>query len=313
MKHKLHVFLILISGAFWATSCLFIHEINLHTSLSSVQITAIRICVAALILNILLIIKGRGFSLYRVSLRSLLITAGSGVFSVFAMCMFYYRCITETSAAVAVILLYTAPIFVMFLSRILFRERLTLKKIIAFLFAIVGCALVSGVASGVKMNPIGVLFGLLGAFTYSLYGILTALFMKSNREPLTFTALNFIFAAIAALIVSNPAQIVQITLQSPVAPRLIVIYTALALCTAVIPFLLYAVGIKGVKPDTASILAFTEPITACLLGTFVLKEPMDLLGVLGIFCVCAAILILNVQFPSIQKRRSHSENSAALK
>ncbi len=310
MKNKLHVFLILISGAFWASSCLFIHVLKQHTTLSSIQITAIRICFAALILNVLLIVKGRGFSLYRISLRSLLLTVVSGVCSVFAMCMFYYRCITETSAAVAVILLYTAPIFVMLLSRILFREHLTLKKIIAFLFAIVGCVLVSGVGSGTKMNPIGVLFGLMGAFTYSLYGILTAIFMKSNREPLTFTALNFSFAAIAALVVSNPAQIVRITAASPSSAWLPLVYAALALCTAVIPFLLYTIGIKAVSPGTASILAFTEPITACLFGTLILKEPMDMLGVLGILCVCTAILILNISFQSPKRIASYTKKSA---
>ena len=295
--------MILFSGVFWASSCLFIHYLEQYTALSSLQITTVRIFVAALTLNLLLIIKGRGFSLYRISLRSLLLTLLSGLLSVFAMCMFYYRCISETSAAVAVILLYTAPIFVMLLSWIFFRERLTLKKIVAFLFAIVGCALVSGIVSGVRISSIGVMFGLLAAFTYSLYGILTAIFMKSNREPLTFTTLNFSVAAIAALFVSDPVQIVQITVASPVAAWLPLVYTALALCTAVIPFLLYTVGIKEVKPDTASILAFTEPIAACLFGTLILKEPLAPLGVLGILCVCTAILILNVR-PQSRKSRS---------
>jgi drug/metabolite transporter (DMT)-like permease len=70
----------------------------------------------------------------------------------------------------------------------------------------------------------------------------------------------------------------------------------LAVCTAVIPFFLYSKGIEGVKPDTASILAFSEPLMACVFGTTVLGQDMDAFGVIGIVCVCAAIVVLNVNF-----------------
>ena len=212
------------------------------------------------------------------------------------MGMFYYSCMVETSAAVAVILLYTAPLFVMIMSLFFFKEKMNAQKIIAFIIAIVGCALVSGIASGSKISALGIFLGLMSGFTYSLYGIFTSLFMKENKDTLTFTALSFLFAALGALVISKPWEIVKFTLEVENLPLTLIMYLLLAVCTAVVPFFLYSKGIEGIKPDIASILAFSEPLMACVFGTAVLGQKMDVFGVIGIVCVCAAIVVLNVNF-----------------
>ena len=288
--------MVILAGAFWGSSCLFVNRFNTDFAFTSIQSTAIRTVVAALILNIALIIKGKGFRLYKISLGSYILSACSGVFSVLSMCLFYYSCMYETSAAVAVILLYTAPVFVMIMSLVFFKECLTVKKIVAFGFAICGCALVSGVASGTALSVWGIVSGVLSGFCYSLYGIFTEFYMRKNREPLTFSALNFLFAAVVSVIIASPADIVKKTAVQGNIPDSILFFLVFGLCTAVIPYVLYTVGLVGVRPDTASILAFTEPLTACLFGTFVLKQDMDAFGIMGIILVCAAIVILNLNF-----------------
>ena len=296
MKNKIYVFIVILSGIFWGSSCLFVDYLKTHTPATSIQITAIRIVFAAIVLNLWLIIKGKGFSLYKISGRSWLLCVVSGIGSVLAMGMFYYSCMVETSAAVAVILLYTAPLFVMIMSLFFFKEKMTVQKMVAFVIAIVGCALVSGIASGSRISALGIFLGLMSGFTYSLYGIFTSIFMKENKDTLTFTALSFFFAAIGALIISKPWEIVKFTLEVENIPLTLVMYLLLAICTAVIPFFLYSKGIEGVKPDVASILAFSEPLMACVFGTVVLGQDMDVFGVIGIICVCAAIVVLNVNF-----------------
>ena len=296
MKNKIYVFIVILSGVFWGSSCLFVDYLKTHTPATSVQITAIRIVLAALVLNLWLIVKGKGFSLYKISGKSWLLCAISGFCSVVAMGMFYYSCMVETSAAVAVILLYTAPLFVMIMSLFFFKEKMTVQKMVAFVIAIVGCALVSGIASGSRISALGIFLGLMSGFTYSLYGIFTSIFMKENKDTLTFTALSFFFAAIGALVISKPWEIVKFTLEVENIPLTLIMYLLLAICTAVIPFFLYSKGIEGVKPDVASILAFSEPLMACVFGTAVLGQDMDVFGVIGIICVCAAIVVLNVNF-----------------
>ena len=296
MKNKIYVIMVILAGAFWGSSCLFVDRFTNDFGFTSIQSTAIRVLFAAVILNIAVLIKGRGFALYKISPMSYLISACSGIFSVLSMCIFYYVCMNETSAAVAVVLLYTAPIFVMVMSLIFFKERLTMKKITAFVFAIVGCALVSGILSGSKVSLWGLTAGVLSGFTYSLYGIFTSFYMKNNDEPLTFSALNFLFASLVAVVIASPSDIIQKTAEKGSIFTSVMFFVFCSLCTAVIPYILYTVGLSGVKPDTASILAFSEPLTACIFGTLVLKQPMDAFGYLGIIFVCIAIVILNINF-----------------
>ncbi|MGN1445736.1 MAG: DMT family transporter, partial [Eubacteriales bacterium] len=58
----------------------------------------------------------------------------------------------------------------------------------------------------------------------------------------------------------------------------------------------YTVGLSGVRPDVASILAFSEPLTAAVLGIVVLKQPFDVYQGIGIGLVTAAIVLLNIQW-----------------
>ena len=294
---------VIISGIFWGSSCLFVNVLSGDYGFTSIQSTAIRELTAALILNIALIIKGRGFKYYKISLGSYILAACTGVFCVLAMSVFYYSCMMETSAAVAVILLYTAPVFVMILSLIFFKEKLTAKKIIAFGFALVGCALVSGILSGSKMSLWGIFVGLLSGFTYSLYGILASAFMKKNSEPLTFSAISFLFASVAAVCISSPWEIVSKTVEHGNLLLSILFFALFGFCTAVAPFALYTWGLAGVKPVTASILAFSEPVTGCIFGVVALKQSMDIFGAIGVVLVCVAILILNINFKCKKTRK----------
>lgn len=305
---KMSALLVIIAGISWGSSCLFVDKLT-ELGFTSLQCTAIRILFAALILNFMLIIKGRGFKYYKLSPRSYLTAAVSGVCSVFAMSAFYYACMTRTSAAVSVILLYTAPIFVMLMSLIIFREKLSAKKIAAFAVAIVGCALVSGVASGVTVNVGGIIFGLLSGFCYSLYGILTAVFMKRNSEPLAFSAVSFIFASVAAVAVCDPVDAIQNTVSVGKIYWLLPLFVLFSICTAVLPYVFYTQGVAGLSPSVASILAFSEPLTGAIFGVVVLGQPTDIFGVVGMLLVVCAIVILNIKTPKKHKNDKMSTES----
>ena len=82
------------------------------------------------------------------------------------------------------------------MSCILFREKLTGKKVLCLVLAVGGCALVSGLASGSvgEISTGGILIGLASGFTYALYSIFSTYALK-KYQPLTvtfYTFLNFV-------------------------------------------------------------------------------------------------------------------------
>ena len=302
IKNRIYAFLVILSGVLWSTSCIFVDLLG-RWGFNSFQCSAIRILTSAIILNAMLIIKGKGFKYYKVSLGSYVIAAISGICSVFAMCVLYYACLTMTSAATAAILIYTAPLFVMIMSLIFFHERLTFNKISAFIIAIVGCALASGVVGEAVVSVKGVILGVLAGFAYSLYGILTSFYMKKNTEPLAFTAQSFIFASIGALCIANPVEIVKKAVELPRTWLVFAVFVLFALLTSVLPFFLYSKGVSGVSASTASILAFSEPLMAAVLGVTILGQSLDIFGIIGIVLVVTAIVVLNL--PPLKRKKTY--------
>jgi len=65
--------------------------------------------------------------------------------------------------------------------------------------------------------------------------------------------------------------------------------------TAVIPFLLYTIGLERVEASRAAILATSEPMMASLLGILIYREGMNMLSIAGVICILLAIIMLNTK------------------
>ena len=73
---------------------------------------------------------------------------GTGLGSLFVNNLCYAETVQRASLSVAVVLLYTAPFFVMILSAVFFKEKLTVQKITALILSFAGCILVVGLSDG---------------------------------------------------------------------------------------------------------------------------------------------------------------------
>ena len=89
---------------------------------SPVQVTAVRTVIGAVFMTVLLLIRSP--QLLKISPRDICMFIGTGIFSVLFFNLFYLLTFTFSSLSVAVMLLYTAPAFVMLLSVLLFKNAL---------------------------------------------------------------------------------------------------------------------------------------------------------------------------------------------
>src|SRR4051812_19469903 len=117
---------------------------------------------------------GKGFGLLRVSRRDLPIFAAFGLLGVTAFYLLYIYAVVLIGVAVAVVLLYTAPVFVALMSWRFLGESFGPRKVLAIFLTLVGCALVARAYEPalLRVNVVGIACGLGSAFTYALYSIL---------------------------------------------------------------------------------------------------------------------------------------------
>lgn len=276
---------ILLAGSLWGVIGLFTRTLS-SAGLSAASIVCIRNVGGLILLGLFLLVFDR--SLFRIKLRHLPYFFGTGIISILLFTLCYFSAQQTCSLAVAAILLYTAPAFVVIFSAFLFKEKLTVKKLFALILAFAGCILVSGVWSGhLAVTSHGLMLGIASGLFYGLYSIF-ARYALAHYQPLTVTFYTFVFAGIGALFLMDTGEIAL----SFSSASLSLLALGLVVISTVLPYILYTRGLSALDNGKASILASIEPVVASFVGILAFGEPLNIMVVLGLACILACVYIL---------------------
>ena len=227
-------------------------------------------------------------SVFAIKLRHVPIFLGAGLLSVLGLAITYFNCQMHCSLAVAGILLYLAPSFVVLMSAALWKAPITKRKIAALVLSFLGCALVSGIMSGaLTVSATGLLLGIGAGFCYATYTVFAHYGLK-HYDTFTMTYWTFFFAGIGSLLFLDWGVL------APTLSRGItwVGIAGLVLVSTVLPYLFYTKGLEVVESGKASIIANVEPVVAALCGIVFYHEVMDIWTVLGNVCVLLGVVLL---------------------
>ena len=281
--------LIIIAGLFWGSMGIFVRHLN-DLGFSSIQVACLRLTTAGILFALILLIKDRkGF---KIALRDIPLFLALGLVSILFFTCCYFTAIRLMTMSTAAILLYTSPIWVMVLAIIFLKEKFTIQKLIALILAFAGCILVSGF--GGKVTVVGILVGLGSGLGYGLYSIFGTFALK-KYSPYTVTCYTFLIAGLGSIFVADPVDLVSKISAIENKPALFGFVLLTAVVTAVIPFLLYTLGLNMTTAGKAAVLATVEPAAATLFGFFVMKETVGPVAIAGILLVFAAIVVLSLR------------------
>lgn len=276
---------ILLAAALWGIIGLWNRRL-MAGGLSPTGIVTVRNFGGMVLLCAVFAVKDR--SVFRVKREHLKYFFGTGIISVVLFTICYFSCQQICSLAIASILLYTAPSFVVLLSALLWKESIDLFKILALLLTLVGCSMVCGLFSGdVTVTLTGFLLGLGAGFFYALYSIFGR-YALDHYSSMTVTVWTFLFAGPASLLLLRPADISAMGSD----PTMPITAVCLVVFSTVLPYLFYTSGLAKVESGKASIMASLEPVVASLVGVIAFGEPMTAMTAIGIFCVLGGVAIL---------------------
>lgn len=284
-KNKGGTAMVLAGASMWGLIGLF-NRTLMAAGLAPESIVLVRNLGGLVLLGLVLAAWKR--DVFRIKPRHLIYFFGTGIVSVLLFTWCYFSCQQECSLAVAAILLYTAPAFVVLLSALLWREKLTGKKLLALGLTFFGCVCVTGVyTGGMNITLRGFLLGLGAGFFYALYSIFGR-YALAHYGPYTVTFYTFAFAGVGSLIFLKPEQLAVLA-DAPMA------LTALGLVvvSTVLPYLFYTAGLARMESGKAAIIASVEPVVAALVGIAVFHESMSLATGLGVVSILAAVLLLH--------------------
>ena len=183
---------VLASGVLWGLIGIFNRRLT-AAGFSVASIVLIRNLGSMLVLGALFVLKDP--KIFRIRAKHIPIFLGTGVVSVLLFTLCYFSCQRLCSLAVAAVLLYTSPAFVVIFSAILWKDKITKRKLLALLLAFLGCTFVTGLWSGdAAVTAWGALLGVASGLFYGLYSIFGKLALKRYRSE-TMTLYSFLFGA----------------------------------------------------------------------------------------------------------------------
>ena len=238
------------------------------------------------------LLTSRGWSQLRVPTNDIMRLFVIGVLGVAASNYCYYLAIQRTNVAIAIIVQYTAPVWVLLYMVARKLQKLSWQRVVSVLFAVTGTTLLVEIGtSNFHLDMIGVLAALLAAFAFSFYSIggHNILARHDHWIVLLYTTLS----AASFWMVLNPPWKVLAAHYSPAQWLFMAVFS---IVSALGPYSLYFAGLSHLEPTRAIIVSCLEPVFSILIAAMVLGETMKPLQVLGIVFVLFAIIA--IQIPS---------------
>ncbi|MBI4238895.1 MAG: EamA family transporter [Deltaproteobacteria bacterium] len=274
-------FWILLASCLWATAAT-VAKVSFHESVSPLLLTAVRSLLAAVVFGMWNVIRAVSLRLTPTQLR---LVIAQGV-AISVMSVAYYEAIRTTNVAIAVMLEYTAPLWVALYQWIRGRERLRLALVGLLSLAMAsGVLLVGGSRRAVwQVNLYGAAMGIVSAWAFAAYVLLGAAGHRLQLSSRVMLGYAFAISAFGwAVLFSSGVITVPPVHAWPALPWGLLVFIGLG--GTVLPFWCQLQGLRTFPPMHATLLGMVEPLIAALLAYGMFGESFawpQLIGMVGV-------------------------------
>ncbi|WP_342304920.1 DMT family transporter [Methanolobus sp. ZRKC5] len=210
----------------------------------------------------------------------------------------YFTCIKYTSFSVAILMLYTAPMYVTLLSPLILKEKITRKGMLALAMSFIGLLFIvdmTGVTTGFTAGNgyiIGIAAGMLSGFSFGSE-IVTIRYIKDDYSSVAqlfwYTLIGVILLLPFASKVSGPVLTDNL--------NMLIIF---GIVNTAMAALLYVSGIAQIEAQKGSILALIEPVSGIFFDFTILHTPLLANTIVGcIFILLGAYVAVMEKSPRI--------------
>jgi drug/metabolite transporter, DME family len=283
---------VLLAAALWGSLGIIYNTLNRDYGVPIGVTVFYRAFFAALGLLVYLGLRNRG--LLVLPRRQLPLLLGYALLGITVFYSVYGQSTITNTVAVAAVLMYTAPAFVILFARF-WGEPLTRRKLGALLLTFVGCALVAQVyaAGQLNFNWLGLALGLGSGVLYASYTIFANQGLRNGLAPLTvvFYAQAFGAVGLLTLVVLSSGGFGSVFAAGPHWQAWLLLLTA-GLFNTLAAAGFYVSGLARIETGAASIASTFELVCATAFGFIFLAQAIDIWQALGGTLVIAALVLL---------------------
>jgi len=274
-----------------------VSKVVLGSGLSPLELTQIRNTSAAILFLAFLLAFAR--SRLRVERRELLLLLAFGLVGVALVQWLYFVAIENLPVGVALLIEFTAPLFVALFARFVYKEHIRRRIWVAVAMCLTGLALVVELWSGVAFSTVGVTAAFGGALALTAY-LLMAEKERQHRDPASLSFYGFLFAAVLWAVIQPlwdfPWDVLDdsVSLQGNLAEYSAPVWALVGfvvLIGTMVTFTLLTGSLRHISATRASIVATLEPVVATVVAWAWLGETLGAAQLLGGAVVLAGIFL----------------------
>ncbi len=288
--------LMVIAVLFWGGSAS-LAKILIVTRFDTLIISQTRTTLTFILLLVYFLIRDR--DVFRVQSEDLWKLAVLGVVGVAVTNYTYYFTVKESSVATAILVQYSAPVWVVLYSAFIQKsEKLDRITVISLVVALIGCdlAVTGGTWNNISLRGWALITGPLSAFTYA-YQVVGSKQLLKRYSVWTLLLYMFGFSAIFWMFINPPSHFIS---------RNFSVYDwgilwGFAIVSILIPQTVFAMGLKLMKASTAGIIGILEPVFAIVIAFFALGETLGPVQFVGGLLVILAVGLLQAH-PIIMRK-----------
>lgn len=292
-KQKSYILILaVIAGFFWGSVGPFVRYMS-GLGISSLSILASRVLVAALLLGLGMLIVNRTW--LKIKLKDLWVFAVAAIVGMLGLNICYNEAISYVPLSLAAILLGLYPIFVMILAAIIFKEKITRRKIFCMALALTGCVLASGLleVGQTSFSAYGVAVGFVSAIFYAFYSIMSKVAMQRGYNVFTVTFYALLIMGIALIPFTDWPALSGFVAAAPGKHTIFMI--GHSACASILPYILFTLSLRYADAGKTSILAAgSEPIGALICGLLLYNEVPTPLALLGMVITIVALALVGM-------------------
>ena len=233
--------------------------------------------------------------------------------------------VVYTKASVVAVIFSCNPVFVMAFAFLFLKEEIHYHNIVSLILEVLGILIIINPLS-IKLSPIGIIFTLLAAITFALYGVLGKKSTKKFGGEVV-TCFSFIFGSLEMLILILIGHIPSIS--SSLISSNLNIFANVPLFTgynmsnilAVLYVYIFVTGLgyasyfkamEETSANTTSLVFFFKPVLSPILAFIFIKEFIPLNMIIGIlFIIIGSIFTIACNMIS-DKKSTTSEDEISI-
>ena len=275
-----------IASSMWGFFGLFTRTLNGY-GLSVNEISFIRSSVTAIILGVILLIFDR--DALKVRKKDLIFILLLGVTKMISdTCQVNAQ--LNIPLALSSVIQLTYPYFVMFFAFLLFKERMTKKKVIAAILGFIGCIFVTNLSFSGDINPVGIVFAFAASIVIAVNVMDVKICVERSYSP---AAIVFWMFGICALFNLPLCDMSHTSNAVSVDPTSILWMLGVGLLMTMIPHAMDNWAMTKVEAGTVAIIGIMETIVASVVGIVFFSEELTALSFIGIMLAICAVILVN--------------------